>query len=236
VTNELRVAYNRIQFGFPLVDPGGIAGTLPNITYGIPSIGTTSETTNQLTGIGVGAGFPQGRTANNYVVQDTITKVFGDHTFRAGGDFLRQIATQSAPFIARGQILYSASTGFTAFANFVDDFGGTTGTSTRDFGSAAYFPSLYRTAIFFQDRWKATDALTLTVGLRWENFGTPFNKLRTPAFTGLFNVDPVTLQALMTTRTPSGETQTTSHRPSVSPTRLHSMMACWAPYSATAER
>lgn len=29
--------------------------------------------------------------------------------------------------------------------------------------------------------------------MRYENFGTPFNSLRTPAFTGLFNIDPVTL-------------------------------------------
>ena len=97
-------------------------------------------------------------------------------------------------FIARGQTIYSASTGYTAFANYVDDFGGTSGTATRDFGSALYFPSLYRTAAFLQDRWKVTDALTLTLGLRYEYFGTAFNRLRTPAFTGLFNVNPVTLE------------------------------------------
>jgi outer membrane receptor protein involved in Fe transport len=94
----------------------------------------------------------------------------------------------------RGQLVYSASTNFTAFANFVDDFGGTSGAAARDFGSPVFFPSLYRTAAFFQDRWKATESLTLTLGVRYEYFGVPFNRLRTPAFTGLFNVDPVTLQ------------------------------------------
>ena len=184
VTNELRVAYNRIQFSFPLVDPEGLAGRLARISFGL-------ATNSQL---GVATNLPQGRTANNYVIQDTVTKVYGDHTFRGGVDFLRQIATQSAPFNSRGSLSYSASTGFTAFANFVDDFGGTSGSVTRDFGSPLFFPSLYRTAVFFQDRWKASDSLTLTLGLRYENFGTPFNKLRTPAFTGLFNVDPVTLE------------------------------------------
>ncbi|MCP9496634.1 MAG: carboxypeptidase regulatory-like domain-containing protein [Pyrinomonadaceae bacterium MAG19_C2-C3] len=186
VTNELRVAYNRIQFGFTLTDPDGLAGTLPRIAFGL-------ATNSQL---GVATNLPQGRTANNYVIQDTITKVAGNHTFRGGVDFLRQIATQSAPFNSRGSLTYSAGGGFTAFGNFVDDFGGGSGTVTRDFGSPMFFPSLYRTRVFFQDRWKATDALTLTLGLAYENFGTPFNKLRTPAFTGLFNVDPVTLQGV----------------------------------------
>ncbi|MCA1628454.1 MAG: TonB-dependent receptor, partial [Acidobacteria bacterium] len=180
VTNELRLAYNRIDFGFPLNEPGGLAGTLPQTT--IASIST----------LGVATNLPQGRIANNYVVQDTVTKVSGNHTFRGGVDYLRQIATQSAPFNSRGSLTFGSSTGFTAFANFVDNFGGA-GAVSRDFGSARYFPSLHRTALFFQDRWKATDALTLTLGIRYENFGTPFNTLRTPAFTGLFNVDPVTL-------------------------------------------
>ena len=184
VTNELRVAYNRIQFGFPLADPSGPAGTIPNVTFGIPAITTTSETAFGNTGIGASPGFPQGRTANNYVVQDTATKVFGDHTLRGGVDFLRQIATQSAPFIARGQTIYSASTGYTALANYVDDFGGTSGTATRDFGSALYFPSLYRTAAFFQiagsDRRADLDdgpALRILRG--------GLQRLRTPAFTAL---------------------------------------------------
>ncbi len=179
VTNETRIAYNRIQFGFPLSDPGGPAGTVPRTSV------------SSISALGVPTNLPQGRTANNYVVQDTATYVRGNHTFRGGVDFLRQIATQSAPFNGRGSLTYNASQGFTAFANFIDNFGGS-GNVSRDFGSPRYFPSLYRTAVFLQDRWKATAALTLTLGVRYEYFGTPFNTLRTPAFTGLFNVDPVT--------------------------------------------
>ena len=180
LTNELRLAYNRIDFGFPLADPGGLAGTLPRITI------------TSISALGVATNLPQGRIANNYVVQDTVTKLAGDHTFRGGIDYLRQISRQSAPFNARGSLTPGSSTGFTSLANFVDNFGGT-GSVSRDFGSPVYFPSLHRIAAFFQDRWKATDALTLTLGLRYENFGTPFNTLRTPAFTGLFNVNPMTL-------------------------------------------
>jgi outer membrane receptor protein involved in Fe transport len=180
-TNEARIAYNRLDFGFPLSDPNGPAGQLPLITVASVSALGASNT------------FPQGRIANNYTIQDTVTLLSGNHTFRTGVDLLRQISTQAAPFTPRGSLTYRASTGFSAFANFVDDFGGSSGTASRDFGSAIYFPSLYRTAAFFQDRWRATGALTLTLGVRYEHFGTPFNTLKTPAFTGLFNVDPVTL-------------------------------------------
>jgi outer membrane receptor protein involved in Fe transport len=188
LTNEMRLAYNRIGFTFPLHDPN-ISGTQPQIVFN----GSTGNITGTPTAIGTAATFPQGRIANNYVIQDTVTKIVGNHTFRGGVDFLRQIARQIAPFNPRGTLIYGGSTGYTPLANFLDNFGGSGGSATRDFGSGIYTPSLYRTALFAQDRWKATDALTLTLGLRYENFGTPFNTLRTPAYTGLFNVDPVTL-------------------------------------------
>jgi hypothetical protein len=181
-TNETRLAYNRIDLGIPLVDPSGAASTQPRINI------------TNLTSLGASSTYPQGRVANNYVVQNTSTYIRGNHTFRGGVDYLRQISRQIAPFNPRGSATFVAGGGFSAFANFVDNIGGSGGTAARDIGSGVYFPSLHRIATFFQDRWKVTPDLTLTLGLRHEYFGTPFNTLRTPAFTGLFNVDPVTLQ------------------------------------------
>ena len=180
LTNELRLAYNRIKYAFVIQDQSGLATTTPTRT--VTSISLPGVASNQ----------PQGRIANNYNVQDTATKVMGDHTFRGGVDYLRQISTQLAPNNQRGSLTYAASTGYTSFANFVDNFGGSGGAAGRDFGEPVYFPSLHRPSFFFQDRWKATPDLTLTYGLRYEYFGTPFNTLKTPAFTGLFNLDPVT--------------------------------------------
>ena len=37
---------------------------------------------------------------------------------------------------------------------------------------------------FFQDNWKLTPTLALTLGLRYENFGQPANSLPYPAFSG----------------------------------------------------
>ncbi|HEX7997523.1 MAG TPA: carboxypeptidase regulatory-like domain-containing protein [Pyrinomonadaceae bacterium] len=183
LTNEARIAYNRILIDFPVDTENPLGNTLPTITL------TTAS------GLGVASNLPQGRVANNYVFQDTVSLIRGDHNFRFGLDILNQRSKQLAPFRGRGELTFGASNAggqtFTSFANFVDNFGGS-GSALRDFGSAFYYPELIRQAYFFQDRWNATQNLTLTLGIRYENFGVPFNSLRTPAFTGLFNVDPVT--------------------------------------------
>ncbi len=179
-TNELRLSYNRIDLGFPIADPAGPAGNRPFISVA------------GLTTPGIDATFPQGRIANNYQIQDTLTRIFGNHTIRTGVDYLRQISTQQAPANLRGSLTYAAGGGYTALGNFVDDFGGVGGVASRVFGSPIYNPTLHRVATFVHDRWKFNDDLTFTMGLRYEYFGVPFNSLFAPAFTGLFNVDPVT--------------------------------------------
>lgn len=179
-TNELRLAYNRIKLAFPLSDPAGPAATLPTLNIG------------GLTALGASANFPQGRTADNYQVQDTLTKILGNHTIRGGVDYTRQIASQIAPANTRGSLTYAAGGGFQTLGNFVDDFGGIGGSASRVFGDTTYSPGLHRIAGFVQDRWKATNDLTLTMGVRYEYFGVPFNSIRTPAFTGRFNVNPAT--------------------------------------------
>lgn len=179
LTNELRIPFNRIAFEFPL-DPEDERGlTMPLYTF------------TQVTDIGVSASFPQGRIANNFILQDTMSWVKGKHTFRFGFDLLDQRSRQSAPAAPRGQLIYGHSNVnnvfFHSFANFVDDFGGA-GSASRDFGSAVYYPELFRQAYFFQDRWQVRDNVTLTLGLRWEDFGTPANSLPYAAYAGLFNV------------------------------------------------
>lgn len=188
MTNELRVAYNRIDLSFPNDAPNPLAQTLP--------VFTISQLTND---IGVQTNIPQGRVANNYLVQDTMTYLKGNHTFRFGLDILKQRSRQFAPIVERGLLTFAsggtpaAGGTYTGFANFIDNFGGSGGGARIDFGSPRYYPFLTRQAYFFQDRWKATQNLTLTLGMRYENFGQPINTLRTSVFTGLFNIDPATL-------------------------------------------
>lgn len=190
MTNELRLAYNRIALAFPVdaKDPLALQTPLYNIA------GLTASGVGRAIGgyMGVQTNLPQGRVANNYLLQDTISVVRGTHTVRAGGELLVQRSRQYAPINERGSLIFQAGGGFTGFANFVDNFTGNNGSANRDFGNPAYYPNLTRQGLFVQDRWRATSALTLTLGLRYEYFGTPMNVIPTPAYTGLFNIDPVT--------------------------------------------
>jgi hypothetical protein len=179
-TNELRLPYNRFVLDDPLDATAADAQTLPQYVF------------TPLSPIGIAASFPQGRIANSYVLQDTVSYVRGRHTFRTGVDLLNQRSRQIAPQNVRGNLSFGSATGYSAFANFLDDFSGSNGGASRDFGSPVYYPTYFRQAYFFQDRWQVNPNLTLTLGVRYENHGTPMNSLMTPAFTGLFNVDPRT--------------------------------------------
>lgn len=190
-TNELRLAYTRYKLDSPLDAKNPLAATLPLIA--IQGINTAATFI-----YGVGPEFPQGRLFNNYTLQDTMSYVRGTHTIRFGGDLMNQRARQAAPFNQRGLLQYSQSsvgTAYSGLANFVDDFGGGGGGAQRAFGTPFYYPSLFRQAYFVQDRWRASQSLTLSLGLRYEYFGTPMNVIPAPAYVGLFNVDPVTLDS-----------------------------------------
>lgn len=164
MTNELRFAFGRINFQFPL-SPGNKpeAEILPNL--GISGISA----------VGIQTNIPQFRIANNYLIQETMSKVVETHTFRFGGEYLRQIAQQRPPFNERGSFGFLAGGGFSALANFIDNFSGTSGTANRNFGDPVYRPNLDRISMFFQDTWKTSESLTMTLGLRYENFGQPAN-------------------------------------------------------------
>jgi hypothetical protein len=179
-TNEFRLGYNRIYYFFPFDATGTLAPTTPNITIA------------GFTTLGVPSNLPQGRIANNYELQDTFSDTVGRHSLRFGTSLLDQRSKQAAPFNVRGTLSYQASGSFSGLQNYLDDFGGSGGSAGHDFGSASYYPKLFRQAYFGQDRWRVNDSLTISMGLRWEFFGNPINNLRTPAYTGLFNIDPVT--------------------------------------------
>ena len=174
-TNEFRFNYGRIGFNFPGLGPDTFHSTEPN--FAIAGI----------TGFGLATNIPQFRYANNWQYQDTVSAVFGRHTIRFGVDFLRQLAKQHPPFNERGSFSYRGSgagaTAVSGLANFIDDFGGRSGNTQRQFGVSIYYPNLFRQSYFVQDDFKVTSALTLNLGLRYEYFGQPANVFKIPAFT-----------------------------------------------------
>jgi len=121
---------------------------------------------------------------NNFLFQETQTKLTGRHAFRYGVELLRQTFTQAPAANTMGTISFTNALGYSAFANFLDDFSGPSASVTRVFGATPFHPHQLRQSYFLQDSWKATPVLTLTSGLRYENFSQPANSLAYPAFSG----------------------------------------------------
>ena len=178
--NEFRLGFSRANIGFFLPNPTGIASTTPDIT--IP--GTSN--------IALSSTFPQGRISNNYQLQDSVTYTFGRHAVRGGVDLLRQLATQVAPFncVVRFHTRPVPTTPLPVAPLLVSP---TSSTTTGEpapapvaivFGSGRYHPNLFTIGLYVQDTYKATPNLTLTYGLRYENFGQPANIFKYPAFVG----------------------------------------------------
>jgi len=135
---------------------------------------------------GLASANAQYHKGDNFLVQETQTKLDGRHAFRYGAEFLEQLVTQQRGANDLGTMSFtnSSSLGYSAFANFLDDFSGPSGSINRVFTSPVIHPNQLHQTYFFQDNWKATSTLTLTMGLRYENFGQYANTLAYPAFSG----------------------------------------------------
>ena len=115
-------------------------------------------------------------------------------------EVLRQLITQQRAANDLGSISFNNANavGYSAFANFLDDFSGLSATATRVFGAKVFHPDQLHQSYFFQDTWKVTPTLALTLGLRYDNFGQFANSLQYPAFAGF---DPAQLLVRREVRT-----------------------------------
>src|SRR5580700_8528556 len=126
----------------------------------------------------VSSGFQFGPTpqANQYQAQnnfnfiDTLGWVRGKHNWRFGGEFTPVALNKRFPQVFNGQLYFGNSTTspVTDFGNFLE------GAPEFSFGGGGVYNHNYRqknSAIFVQDDWKATQNLTLNLGLRTEFFG-----------------------------------------------------------------
>lgn len=199
--NELRASYGRIGFLFD-VTPESKSNPL----------GLTSVSISNLTAWGAPTSVPQGRFHNTYQLQDSMSWVKGNHSFKYGFDLADVRVRDTIPFNQFGSQSYLTSTcaasvcgsavSFTGLANYIDNFGGSSGASAITFGSPIVRPELFQQAYFFQDAWKFRPNFTVTYGLRWEYSGTPANTLPFPA------IDPrnMTSTTLLTPIKQQGDT------------------------------
>jgi hypothetical protein len=156
--NEGMFGYNKVQ-------------GLNNLTgdFTVPGVGVTGQ------GVGFGVGFAQGNfIQHNYHWRDMLTHIKGAHTLKFGyegrhGDDLALFA----PVYAQPNF------SFNNLLNLVEDIPNTeSGLSynvlTGQPAKGQYEYAIVTNGLFAEDTWKVKKNVTLTLGLRWDDYGNPF--------------------------------------------------------------
>ncbi len=102
------------------------------------------------------AQFDQERTGNVYQFLDTLSKIWGNHSLKAGGDI--RLNRRSALSRTQDTLTYFSTSDFQTNSPFVVAH---SGNPKLDYANENY-------AVFINDDWKAHSRLTLNLGLRYE--------------------------------------------------------------------
>jgi hypothetical protein len=161
LTNEFRAGANRIHIVFAAdnTDAAPAFGINSGVTapIGLPQITVAGAFT-----FGGISGFPQGRGDNVGTFSDTMSWVHGKHIIKFGGEFRRQNSDN-----------FSATPGTFSFPNiaaFLADQANSFSVTDSNRSNRTYGNSL---GGFVTDTWKIAPAFTVTLGLRYDWYGTP---------------------------------------------------------------
>src|SRR5438067_4762913 len=192
LVNELRLQYAHRFFDFLTTS------TQPHM-----------EVSNVFT-LGVNRGDPDFYEEGRFELVDSVTKTLGKHTFSFGGDFNRLSTTESFPlfypfegdFANLGAFLGTDFVGAPhPFVIFFERFDKASGFNEPAFDASVYRGTSVSSAVrnqakgtldhtyeglYVEDKWRATNNLTLNYGLRWEGETWPSAALNNP----LKNFDP----------------------------------------------
>jgi len=192
LVNELRLQYAHRFFDFPTTS------TQPHL-----------EVSNVFT-LGVNRGNPDFYEEGRFEIVDNVTKVLGKHTISFGGDFNRVSTTESFPLFYPFEADFGNLGAFLGndfvgaphpFVIFFERFDKASGFKETSFDPSVYQGTSISSAIrnqakgtldhtyeglYLQDKWRATNSLTINYGLRWEGETWPAAALNNP----LKNFDP----------------------------------------------
>ena len=177
LVNEARFGYTRFfnSVGTYLAFDTDVVGQIgiPNlkggdpVTWGIPGVGLTGYS-----GFGDSSEGPYVNRNKNLQFVDTMSWIKGKHAFRFGGEYMRQIYNQIGNQFARGAFTFQANatlsptlSGGDAFAEYL------LGTLYQSDVAVAVATANFQRNLkhaWFDDTWKVTPKLTLSLGLRYE--------------------------------------------------------------------
>ena len=161
--------------------------------FTVPSIGVSGQ------GVGFGNGFAQGDfIQHNYHWRDVLTHIRGAHTLKFGYDgwFGDDVENFQGPHS-------QPNFAFNSLLDLVKDAPNTE--SAVSYDPLTGKPVLWdwnaaskTHGVFAQDAWKARDRLTLTMGIRWDDFGNPYSRSPLTAFGNFFLGQGSTLASQVT--------------------------------------
>jgi outer membrane receptor protein involved in Fe transport len=161
LTNEFRAGANRIHIIFnpDNVDAAPDFHINSGVTapIGLPHITVTGAFT-----FGGNSGFPQGRGDNVGTFSDTLSWVHGNHIIKIGGEFRRQNTDD-----------FSATPGtfsFPSLTAFLADQANSFTVTNSNRSNRVYGNSV---GAFVTDTWKIRPTFTVTLGVRYDWYGTP---------------------------------------------------------------
>lgn len=142
--NETRAQFTHGNLHALPTDPVG-----PSVSIaGVVSFGTLS-------------GSPHARVNNAFQIVDNLSHQAGAHALRAGIDFLYNDDTITYPRSIRGAYTFSS------LANFLSGSYNNSG-FTQTFGETVVAQTNPNLGVYVQDEWKASERLTLNLGLRYD--------------------------------------------------------------------
>lgn len=160
---------NEASFGFFVVQGTNVVSG----HFSVPEVNVVGQNT----GLGVGWG-PGTFTQRNYNWRDVVTLVRGTHTLKfgyegwygdddtiAGGGFTGVYTRPNFSFNNLLDLVQDQP---------YDESGVSFAPLTGQQADASYIYLASRNAAFVQDEWKARPNLTLTLGLRWDDFGNAY--------------------------------------------------------------
>lgn len=183
---------NTKTFGAPIVNEARIGYTRLNNDIGIPKGGVGTTLAQQ--GIsGINQGYPQQagvemlyfntfavgtnpfsliQIANTYDLGDTMSKITGNHTIKAGGRYIGYRVLQDPNLVANGTFSFFGAGQQTTGNGFADFLLG-----LPDYYSQQSSPPFHESAtdadLFAQDSWRIRPNVTINYGLRWD-YVTPW--------------------------------------------------------------
>ena len=158
LVNETRVAYRRSDIPAPVTTSfrfPGLDTTFPNIDLGDLGLNIGPPPNN-----------PQTEIENNYQVVDNVSYFLGNHSFKFGGDFRKNISPQTFTQRGRGDYDYSESQFY--FYDLTPDV-----LAQRSVGDVVYYGDQKVLYAFAQDDWKVRPNLTLNLGVNYSYQAMP---------------------------------------------------------------